>query len=222
MLNNELEKIYQEQIELNGEDRIAFVFKDEKMNNYIIGYIPKEEELYNTNNLFDNYKKNNIIDLRILLNLIQEQNEIIINFILTPNKIINKKYDNYFNKSFFTLVKECLLTNENQEQSKKIKNIIEELIKNNINSSQEQEIVETLTKTELKSLEFIINYFSNKPEGDIKVNQITNQCGISTVVFRTLFYKLKEYKIAEIDSRGVKGTHIKFKDINKIKSLIDK
>ena len=87
--------------------------------------------------------------------------------------------------------------------------------------SQEQELINILTKTELKILKNIIKDFNEEKEGDIKVSQATESYKISTAVFRTLFYKLKQYKVAEIDSRGVKGTHINFNNIDTLKSLLD-
>ena len=88
--------------------------------------------------------------------------------------------------------------------------------------SQEQELLNILTKTELKVLEYIIKDFNNKNEGDIKVSQATERYNISTSVFRTLFYKLKEYEVAAIDSRGVKGTHIAFYNISNLKQILNK
>ena len=88
--------------------------------------------------------------------------------------------------------------------------------------SNEENLIDFLTKTEIKALESIFIEFNNKEQGDIKVNQLTNKYLISTSVFRTLFYKLKEHKIAEIDSRGVKGTHIKFYNSHLILDIIEK
>lgn len=88
--------------------------------------------------------------------------------------------------------------------------------------SNEENLIDFLTKTEIKALESIFIEFNNQEQGDIKVNQLTNKYLISTSVFRTLFYKLKEHKIAEIDSRGVKGTHIKFYNSHLILDIIEK
>ena len=88
--------------------------------------------------------------------------------------------------------------------------------------SNEQELINILTKTEIRILNNIINEFNENSEGDIRVSYHSEVWNISTSVFRTLFYKLKEYKVAEIDSRGVKGTHIKFHNIKTLKTLIDK
>ena len=92
---------------------------------------------------------------------------------------------------------------------------------NNINFNENQ-LLNILTKTEIKALDSILQEFNNQEQGDIKVNQMTNKYAISTSVFRTLFYKLKENKIAEIDSRGVKGTHIKFYNYEMIIEIIEK
>ena len=96
------------------------------------------------------------------------------------------------------------------------------MILSNLNeNSQEEELIKILTKTEIKVLQYMIRDFNYQSEGDIKVNQATEQYNISTSVFRTLFYKLKEYGVATIDSRGVKGTHVTFRDISILKSLFE-
>ena len=178
-------------------------------------YLPTEEELYNIEPHKD------LIDIRNVINLALEKNNTLLDTILTPNKIINPKYSQYIDNEFFTYLKLIFLDND-EVVIKKLKNLIKNLIQINFESnSKEQELINILTKTELKVLELIIKDFKNSNEGDIKVSQATEQYNISTSVFRTLFYKLKEYGVAAVDSRGVKGTHITFNNITNLKSLID-
>lgn len=178
-------------------------------------YLPTEEELYNIESHKD------LIDIRNVINLALEKNNTLLDTILTPNKIVNPKYSQYINNEFFTYLKLIFLDND-EVVIKKLKNLIKNLIQINFESnSKEQELINILTKTELKVLELIIKDFKNSNEGDIKVSQATEQYNISTSVFRTLFYKLKEYGVAAVDSRGVKGTHITFNNITNLKSLID-
>ena len=99
------------------------------------------------------------------------------------------------------------------------------IIKNTINSvsydiSKEESLLKILTSTEKKVLNFIIQDFNGSAEGYIRVNQATEKYNISTSVFRTLFYKIKEYNIAEINSRGVKGTFIHFNNLYILKDLL--
>ena len=178
-------------------------------------YLPTEEELYNITPHAD------LIDIRNVISLALDKNNILLDTILTPHKIINPKYEQYIDNEFFTYLKLIFLDND-EVVIKKLKNIIKNLIQINFETnSQEQELINILTKTELKVLELIIKDFNNSNEGDIKVSQKTEEYNISTSVFRTLFYKLKEYGVAAIDSRGVKGTHIIFNNITNLKSLID-
>ena len=178
-------------------------------------YLPTEDELYNIEPHKD------LIDIRNVINLALEKNNTLLDTILTPNKIINPKYLQYIDNEFFTYLKLIFLDND-EVVIKKLKNLIKNLIQMNFESnSKEQELINILTKTELKVLELIIKDFKNSNEGDIKVSQATEQYNISTSVFRTLFYKLKEYGVAAVDSRGVKGTHITFNNITNLKSLID-
>jgi len=180
-------------------------------------YLPTEEELYNINTYNDK-----IIDIRSLVNKSINEGVLLFNSILSPYKIINPKYKNYINDEFFTYLKIAILDNDDLIINK-IKNIIKNIIQINMNNiSQEQEIINILTKTELKVLSLIIQDFNGLNEGNIKVSQATEHYKISTSVFRTLFYKLKEYGVAEIDSRGVKGTHIIFRNISTLKNLLDK
>lgn len=101
-----------------------------------------------------------------------------------------------------------------------IKQIITRAIKNNAN--QEQEFFNQLTKTEWQVLSNILHLeFNGAAAGYITVHQLTDKYKISTPVFRSLFYKLKEYNIADVMARGVKGTYIKFNNINNIITLVD-
>ena len=141
--------------------------------------------------------------------------------ILSPYKIINPKYNEILNNILF-INKELLFLSDNEELLIKLQKNIKQIIQSSFSvSSQEQELINILTKTELKVLKNIIQDFNGEKEGDIKVSQATEKYEISTAVFRTLFYKLKDYKVAQVDSRGVKGTHINFNNLSKLKSLID-
>jgi len=178
-------------------------------------YLPTEDELYNI------IPHDDLIDIRNIISLALDKNNSLLDTILTPNKIINSKYTQYIDNEFFTYLKLIFLDND-EAVIKKLKNLIKNLIQMNFeNNSKEQELINILTKTELKVLGLIIKDFKNSNEGDIKVSQATEQYNISTSVFRTLFYKLKEYGVAAVDSRGVKGTHISFNNITNLKSLID-
>ena len=150
-----------------------------------------------------------VIDIRLLANNLDT-------LVLAPYKYLNPKYEellinNIFNnKDIFT---------DNMALYHAIYNIVNY----SFNApSNEQDFVNKLTLTEIKILNNIINEFNGYKEGDIRVSYYSEQWNISTSVFRTLFYKLKEYRIAEVDSRGVKGTHIKFNNIKTLYLLIEK
>ena len=221
-----LQKQYENFCKQYGEDRILWVAADPGYSSIIPNslitmpatacYLPIEEELYNIE------FHQNTIDIRNLIDSALNMKSTLFNSILSPYKIINPKYKDIINEEFFTYLKIIIIDND-KIIINKVKNIIKDFIKNNINIiSQEQELLNILTKTELKVLKYIIKDFNQQAEGNIKVSQATEQYNISTSVFRTLFYKLKEYQIAEIDSRGVKGTHIVFKNITFLKNLLNK
>ncbi len=221
---NELQEYYDKMIKKYGEDKILWIamINDSTQNissisnkKFITCYLPTEEELYNINFYED------LIDIRNIISLAINKNNSLLDIILSSNKIINPKYSQYIDNEFFIYLKLIFLDND-EIVIKKTKNLIKNLIKNSFEkNSKEKELINILTKTELKVLELIIKDFKNSNEGDIKVSQATEQYNISTSVFRTLFYKLKEYGVAAVDSRGVKGTHITFNNITNLKSLID-
>ena len=188
--------------------------------------LPTEEELYNTYPnivLNTSYFKveNNIFDIRLLTYAITNKIPTCTEMILSPYKIINPKYEELLNKKLF-INKELLYLSDNDNILKELQKNIKIIIQSSFElPSQEQELINILTKTEIKVLKNIIDDFKGEKEGDIKVSSATNVYKVSTVVFRTLFYKLKDYRVAEIDSRGVKGTHIKFNNIKKLKALIN-
>jgi len=224
-MENYLQEEYKKFCNKYGEDRILWIAADP---GYIginpdsiitmpatACYLPIEEELYNI------HFHKNTIDIRNLIDSAINIKASLFNSILSPCKIINPKYKEWINDEFFTYLKIIILDND-EIIINKMKNIIKNIIQININNiSQEQELINILTKTELKVLTLIIKDFNGLSEGDIKVSQATEQYNISTSVFRTLFYKLKEYGVAGVDSRGVKGTHIVFKNISTLKSLLD-
>lgn len=216
---------YEQEMRQYGEDRILWVAAaadnidiseniiDESQ--ISIYYLPTEDELYNIE-IYDG-----LTDIRNIINLALKHDIKFINTLTTSYKIINPKYDEYINNDFFTYLK-LIAFDKDELVIKKVKNIIKNLILSNLNeNSQEEELIKILTKTEIKVLQYMIRDFNYQSEGDIKVNQATEQYNISTSVFRTLFYKLKEYGVATIDSRGVKGTHVTFRDISILKSLFE-
>ena len=213
----EIKNIYNDIIKNIDENRILLIAEVEGI--FITWIFPTEDELY-----ILPFKKdiNNFLDIRYLLFEIKNKNKNIIKAIQSPNKIINPKYQDLF----LFINKNIAQFWNNNETPEELKNFIELIKKtiissfdNNINNN-EKNLIDVLTKTELKILKNIINHFNEKEEGDIKDSQATIKYKISTSVFRTLFYKIKEYKVAEIDNRGVKGTHIKFNNIKLIKELI--
>lgn len=221
---NRIEEFYNEMINKYGDNRVLWVagigpgiFKHdtEGITDVSACILPAEDELYNT------YPNSNYFDIRYLVNGIQSKSSEWIELILSPYKIINSKYEEILNKNLF-INKELLYLSNNEDLINKLKKSVKQIIISSFEMpSQEQELINILTKTELKILKNIIKDFDEEKEGDIKVSQATESYKISTAVFRTLFYKLKQYKVAEIDSRGVKGTHINFNNIDTLKSLLD-
>lgn len=66
---------------------------------------------------------------------------------------------------------------------------------------------EKLTDTEKDAYKAIVNEIQN--EGYISLSKMIKKTNISRPVYNNLIAKLKEFKIAEVQSCGVKGTYIK-------------
>ena len=221
---NKIEEFYNKIIEEYGDNRVLWVagtgsgiFNQdmEGITEVSACILPIEEELYNI------CPNPNYFDIRYLTYGVQHKFPEWIELILSPYKIINPKYEEILNKYLFTN-KELLFLSNNEELLNELKKSIKKIIISSFElPSQEQELINILTKTELKILNNIIKDFNENKEGDIKVSQATEVYKISTAVFRTLFYKLKQYKVAEVDSRGVKGTHIKFNNLDTLKNLLN-
>lgn len=219
-----LQEYYEQMVKEYGDNRVLWVagvgfeiFSQdmEGITEVSACILPTEDELYNTQPHSDYF------DIRYLVNGIQSKSSEWIELIMSPYKIINPKYEEILNKYLF-VNKELLYLSNNEEILAELKKSVKQIIISSFElPTQEKELINILTKTELKVLQNIIKDFNTDKEGDIKVSQATESYKISTVVFRTLFYKLKEYKVAEVDSRGVKGTHIKFNNIDTLKSLIN-
>lgn len=223
---NKIEKYYNDLKEEIGEEKILWVAEvgpkifnpDIESESQVAACIlPSEEELYTTYP----QTKGNVFDIRLLVNGVQSRSSAWIGLILSPYKVVNDKYKDVLQKNLFEY-RELICLIKGQDIIDRLKQGIKEIILFSLNSiSKEEELLKILTKTEKRILLNIIKDFNDNKEGDIKVSQVTERYNASTAVFRTLFYKLKDYRVAEIDSRGVKGTHIKFNNVRKIKELID-
>lgn len=215
MINDLLKEKYDEYIEKYGEDRILWAATAglpdllpgiELSIPISICYLPTEQELYMTK---ATELDKNLIDIRLLKDNLEK-------LILAPYKYINPKYEDILTNTLFN----------NREifiDDMALYHAIYSVVNHSFDvPSNEQEIINILTKTEIKVLKNIINEFNGYKEGDIRVSYFSKEWNISTSVFRTLFYKLKEYGVASVDSRGVKGTHINFNNVQTLYLLIEK
>lgn len=175
-------------------------------------YLPLEEELYNIE--LKELSGFRTLDIRYFL---ATYNEDTVPYYDDSIKI-NPKYNNYvidiLNNNFSLIIND-------KNKILKIKEKIKEVILMSINKTEMQEktFLEVLTSTELEVLKSILSTY-NSADLYIKVNQEVQKTNVSTSVYRTLFYKIKEYNIATINSAGVKGTHIIFNNFEKLKNLL--
>lgn len=179
-------------------------------------YLPSTPELYNSRIL-----RNDTIDIRYLVDMIQSKDQRAVELVLSPYRLINPKYERFLKNAIFNK-KEEFFIRETREKIEELKDNIRALIESTkkIHDDQYQQVADLLSKTEVRVLNGIIDDFGDSGEGNIIVSQSTTKYMVSTSVFRTLFYKLKQSGVAEIDSRGVNGTHIKFYDSKKMKSFL--
>lgn len=175
-------------------------------------YLPLEMELYNIE--LKELSGFRTLDIRYLLATYDENN---VPYYDDTIKI-NPKYYNYvidiLNNNFSLIIND-------KNKILKIKEKIKEVILLSIGTSKNdiKKFLEELTTTEQEVLKFIIRDY-NCADFYISVNKETQKTNISTSVYRTLFYKLKEFQIASVESAGVKGTHIIFNNFEKLKNLL--
>ena len=153
---NNLQEQYNKLIKEYGEDRIVWIAAAGHAayeQDFIFGepvtacYLPTEDELYNIT------PHNDLIDIRNIISLALDKDSSLLDTILTSYKIVNPKYTQYIDNDFFTYLKLIFLDND-EVVIKKLKNLIKNLIQMNFESnSKEQELINILTKTELKVLE---------------------------------------------------------------------
>lgn len=77
-----------------------------------------------------------------------------------------------------------------------------------------EEFYDNLTNKEIKAVNSILKRVQN--EGDVSISVLIAETSLSRPVYISLLSKLKDYNMAEVSNRGVKGTHIKFLNSNLI------
>jgi ribosomal protein L17 len=176
-------------------------------------YIPTNEELYYITPL-----NKKMIDIRYIPSLIEEEDFSWKTLCKNINPIYQEQAEQLIlNIITFDMFK--TLVNKNKVISS-IKDII--TIAQEESNDNEREFISHITKTERQVLSNIMHLeFNNQKEGYIIVNQLINKYKVSTPVFRSLLYKLKEFKVAEVITRGVKGTYICFYNFNILVNLVD-
>lgn len=176
-------------------------------------YIPTEDELYNLT--FEEFGGLTALDIRYFISICKSNDKSL--FFDSSIKINPKYYDCVFeilNNNF------ALIIND-KNKIIKIKEKIKEVILMSIDTSRgnEEEFINSLNEHELEALKHMIKLF-NCTDFYISVNKETQETNISSSAYRSLFYKLKENKIATVESAGVKGTHVIFHSFTKIKNLL--
>lgn len=176
-------------------------------------YIPTEEELYNLT--FEEFGGLTTLDIRYFVSICKNNDKSL--FFDKSIKINPKYYDCVFeilNNNF------ALIIND-ENKIIKIKEKIKEAILISIDTSKgnEEEFLTLLNENELHVLKHMIETY-NCADFYISVNKETQETNISGSTYRSLFYKLKEHKIANVESAGVKGTHVSFHSFTKLKNLL--
>ena len=82
-----------------------------------------------------------------------------------------------------------------------------------------EDFINALNENELEALKYMIKAF-NCADFYISVHKESQETDITGTTYRNLFYKLKEYQIATVESAGVKGTHVIFHSFTKLKNLL--
>ena len=180
---------------------------------HFLCYIPTEDELYNLT--FEEFGGLTTLDIRYFISICKSNDKSL--FFDSSIKINPKYYDCVFeilNNNF------ALIIND-KNKIIKIKEKIKEVILMSIDTSRgnEEEFINSLNEHELEALKRMVELF-NCTDFYISVNKETQETNISGSAYRSLFYKLKENKIATVESAGVKGTHVIFHSFTKLKNLL--
>lgn len=180
---------------------------------HFLCYIPTEDELYNLT--FEEFGGLTTLDIRYFISVCKNNDKSL--FFDTSIKINPKYYDCVFeilNNNF------ALIIND-KNKIIKIKEKIKEVILMSIDTSRgnEEDFINSLNEHELEALKRMVELF-NCTDFYISVNKETQETNISGSAYRSLFYKLKENKIATVESAGVKGTHVIFHSFTKLKNLL--
>lgn len=180
---------------------------------HFLCYIPTEDELYNLT--FEEFGGLTTLDIRYFISVCKSNDKSL--FFDASIKINPKYYDCVFeilNNNF------ALIIND-KNKIIKIKEKIKEVILMSIDTSRgnEEDFINSLNEHELEALKRMVELF-NCTDFYISVNKETQETNISGSAYRSLFYKLKENKIATVESAGVKGTHVIFHSFTKLKNLL--
>lgn len=180
---------------------------------HFLCYIPTEDELYNLT--FEEFGGLTTLDIRYFISVCKNNDKSL--FFDTSIKINPKYYDCVFeilNNNF------ALIIND-KNKIIKIKEKIKEVILMSIDTSRgnEEDFINSLNEHELEALKRMVELF-NCTDFYISVNKETQETNISGSAYRSLFYKLKENKIATVESAGAKGTHVIFHSFTKLKNLL--
>ena len=197
-------------------DKENFIYDNHEVlwyTDHFLCYIPTEDELYNLT--FEEFGGLTALDIRYFISICKNNDKSL--FFDSSIKINPKYYDCVFeilNNNF------ALIIND-KNKIIKIKEKIKEVILMSIDTSRgnEEEFINSLNEHELEALKRMIELF-NCTDFYISVNKETQETNISGSAYRSLFYKLKENKIATVESAGVKGTHVIFHSFTKLKNLL--
>ena len=176
-------------------------------------YIPTEDELYNLT--FEEFGGLTTLDIRYFISVCKSEDSSL--YYDKTIKINPKYYDCVFdilNNNFSLIIND-------ENKITKIKEKIKEAILMSIDVSRgnAEEFLKDLNQLELDALKYIIDTY-NCADFYISVNKESQETSFSGATYRGLFYKLKEHKIASVESAGVKGTHIMFNSFTKLKNLL--
>lgn len=223
-----LQNNYDNLISFYGEDQVFFVSglrfsipQQDLQNQPILPafcYIPTKDDFYF---LQEKSLPQYSIDLRMLCNLLNTINDNTSELFSTRYKIINPKYEKDF-QELSEIMNSYFLSSNPKKNIEQLKTFIKNFFDNIINNQNDNLdiFIKELTKTEIKALNLILS-LTRDNEIETNISQLVEISAISRPVFNSLFYKIKQYKIAEVDNRGVKGTRIKFNNVTELKNKID-
>ena len=206
-MKTQMEELWKKYTQDKNEDHYFLMTLDMENFKTVIYYIPSYDDLCNEE--IEQETKELISTTHIYKHDIRTLNRVLKNLDLNPEYT-------YVNPLYETLYLELLAYKFDKTLSREIICKICAFCEN-LSKNQKEDVFQSLSPTEKIALVGI--YKTIGLEGDISISKLIKEISASRPVFNSVLAKIKNSGAAMVESRGVKGTYIKFLDKTLIYNL---